>query len=418
LLLCLNYMPRVPKVILLIESSRVSGRALLRGIADFSRHHGPWSFSWEPAGLEKVQPLLETGEADGVILRDVAGAEEIMAYGLPTVVVGHRKTEFPGMVNVVTDSETIGRMGAEHLLSCGFKHFAFCGYEQTPLENTTWSEIRREFFGKRIREAGFEDPPQYVLSTPGKDWSKEWRSLAHWLKALPKPVGVMACNDDCGQRVMEVCKLTGLTVPDWVGLIGADNDEVVCGLTDPPMSSVAINFERAGYEAASALDGLMRQSRVVPSRITALASHVAARRSTDFVAAEELHLTKALRIIRDRARSGVTVDEVAQSSGLSRRTLEKWFRKLLGRSVLDEIRRVRTDQIAQLLVETDLPVAQIAELLGFADAQHIARYFRAGKRTSPLAYRKAYGPPSLVGWCSQSGGSFPQSGVVPNVQES
>ena len=88
------------------------------------------------------------------------------------------------------------------------------------------------------------------MSSPGKEWSKEWRSLAHWLKALPKPVGVMACNDDCGQRVMEVCKLTGLTVPDLVGLIGADNDEVVCGLTDPPMSSIAINFERAGYEAA------------------------------------------------------------------------------------------------------------------------------------------------------------------------
>ena len=146
-------MLRVPKVILLIESSRASGRALLRGMADYSHHHGPWSFSWEPAGLEKVQPLLETGEADGIILRDVAGAEEIMAYGLPTVVVGHRKTEIPGLVNVVTDSEAIGRMGAEHLLGCGFKHFAFCGYVKTPLENTTWAEMRREFFcngsGKR-----------------------------------------------------------------------------------------------------------------------------------------------------------------------------------------------------------------------------------------------------------------------------
>ena len=410
-------MLRVPKVILLIESSRASGRALLRGIADFSRHHGPWSFSWEPAGLEKVQPLLETGEANGIILRDVAGVEEIVAYGLPTVVVGHRQTEFPGVVNVVTDSETIGRMGADHLLSCGFKHFAFCGYERTLLENTTWSEIRKEFFCKRIREAGFENPPQYALSGPGKDWSKEWRLLAHWLKVLPKPVGLMSCNDDCGQRVMEVCKLTGLMVPDQVGLIGADNDEVVCGLTDPPMSSIAINFERAGYEAASALDGLMQQSRIVFPRITAVASHVAARRSTDFVAVEEPHLTKALRLIRDRARSGVTVDEVARSSGLSRRTLEKRFRKLLGRSVLDEIRRVRTDQIAQLLVETDLPVAQIADLLGFADTQHIARYFRAGKHTSPLAYRKAYGPPGQVEWRSQNGDSFPQSGVVPMLQQ-
>lgn len=408
-------MLRVPKVILLVESSRVSGRALLRGIADYSHHHGPWSFSWEPAGLEKVQPLLETGEADGIILRDMAGAEEIMAYGLPTVVVGHQKTEIPGLVNVVTDSETIGRMGAEHLLGCGFKHFAFCGHVKTPMENTTWAEIRREFFCERIREAGFVPPSHYALSTLAKDWSREWRSLARWLAALPKPLGLMACNDDCAQRVMEVCKLSGLKVPDMIGIIGADNDEVVCGLTDPPMSSIVINFERAGYEAAAALDRLMRGNVVVPDRITAVASHVVARRSTDFVAAEDMHLAKALRFIRDRARGGVSVDEVALSAGLSRRALEKRFRKQLGRSVLEETRRVRTDQIARLLVETDLPVAKIADLLGFPDVQHIARYFQSDKHLSPVAYRKIYGRLAASSWRSQNGDSFPRSGVVPLV---
>jgi LacI family transcriptional regulator len=356
---------------------------------------------------------LETGEADGIILRDVAGAEEIMAYGLPTVVVGHQKMEIPGLVNVVTDSETIGRMGAEHLLGCGFKHFAFCGHVKTPMENTTWSEIRREFFCERICEAGFAPPSYYALSTLAKDWSKEWRSLARWLGALPKPLGLMACNDDCAQRVMEVCKLSGLKVPDMIGIIGADNDEVVCGLTDPPLSSIVINFERAGYEAAAALDGLMRGAAAVPDRITAMASHVVARRSTDFVAAEDPHLAKALRFIRDRARGGVSVDDVASSAGLSRRALEKRFRKQLGRSILEETRRVRTDQIARLLVETDLPVAKIADLLGFPDVQHIARYFQADKRLSPVAYRKIYGRPAALPWRSQNGDSFPRSGVVP-----
>jgi len=406
-------MLRLPKVILLIESSRASGRALLRGIADYSHHCGPWSFSWEPGGLEKVQPLLETGDADGIILRDVEEVEAIMAYGLPTVVVGHRKTEIPGLVNVVTDSKGIGRMGAEHLVSCGFKHFAFCGYEKTALENTIWSEIRRKSFCGHIREAGFADPPYYAFSTPLKDWSKEWRSLARWLGTLPKPLGVMACNDDCAQRLMEVCKLAGLTVPDMIGIIGADNDEVICGLTDPPMSSIAINFERAGYEAAAALDGLMRGAPVVPNRITAAPSHVVTRRSTDFVAADEPHLSKALRFIRDHARNGVSVDEVAQSAGLSRRALEKRFRKQLGRSILEEIRRIRTGHIAQLLVETDLPVAKIADLLGFPDTQHIARYFQTDKKISPVAYRRTYGRPVISSWRSQNGDSFPRSGVVP-----
>jgi len=406
-------MLRVPKVILLIESSRASGRALLRGVADYSHHYGPWSFSWEPAGLDKVQPMLETGDADGIILRDVEEVAEILAYGLPTVVIGHRKTEIPGLINVVTDSEAIGRMGAEHLLGCGFKHFAFCGYLKTPLENTTWAEIRREFFGERIRAAGFEDPPHYALSIYAKNWSREWRELAQWLVALPKPLGLMACNDDCAQRVMEVCKLTGLAVPDEVGIVGVDNDEVVCGLTNPPMSSIAINFERAGYEAASALHGLMQGMPVAPDRIMAAASHVVTRRSTDFVAADEPHLAKALRFIRDRARGGISVDQVASSAGLSRRALEKRFRKQLGRSILEEVRRIRTDQIARLLVETDLPVAKIADQLGFPDTQHIARYFQAGKRISPVAYRKIHGRPAAALWRSQNGDSFPRSGVVP-----
>ncbi len=383
-------MSRVPRVILLVESSRGSGRALLRGIANYAHHHGPWSFYWEPGGLEKAWPTLRHIEADGIILRDVKKVDEALASGLPAIVIGHRQSEIPDLVNVVTDSEAIGRMGAEHLLHCGFKHFAFCGYSENPLERTVWSEVRGEFFGARICEAGFLPPPQRALSKTEENWPKERRSLARWLEALPKPVGLMACNDDCGQQVVEACKLAGLTVPDQVGVIGADNDEVVCGLTDPPLSSVAINFERAGYDAARALDKLMRGAREVPLRIIAAAPHIVTRRSTDFVATDDTHLTRALQFVRDRGRVGISVNEVARAAGLSRRALEKRFRALLGRSILEEIRRVRSDHIACLLVETDLPVAGIAEMLGFTDAHHFARYFRAAKQMSPLRYRSTH----------------------------
>jgi LacI family transcriptional regulator len=330
-------------------------------------------------------------EADGIILRDVEKVDEALASGLPGVVIGHRQSEIAGLINVVTDSEAIGRMGAEHLLECGFKQFGFCGYSEDPLERTVWSEIRGKFFGARIRKAGFTSPRRYALSKTAEDWPKERRALADWLEALPKPVGLMACNDDCGQQVVEACKFAGLSVPDEVGVIGADNDEVVCGLTDPPLSSVAINFERAGYEAAAALDTLMRGSRSVASRIIAAAPHIVTRRSTDFVAADEPHLRRALQFVRDHARTGISVDEVARAAGLSRRALEKQFRQALGRSILEEIRRVRTDHMARLLVETDLPVTSIAEMLQFNDAHHFARYFRSGKQITPLRYRKAHG---------------------------
>lgn len=337
--------------------------------------------------MEEAPPTLRALNADGIILRDVEHVDEVLGEGIPAVVVGHRRQEVPGMANVVTDSETIGRMAAEHLLSCGFRHFAFCGYAQTP-----WSERRCESFRQRIEQAGYEVHTHFVppLETEGA-WRKMRASILHWLRPLPKPAGLMGCNDDLAKEVVEACTSSGLRVPEDVAIIGADNDEIVCGICNPPMSSVAINFERAGYEAAQALSTMMRRTKAARSRILVRATHVVARRSTDILAVEDAHLAKALQFIRDHSRSGVSVSDAAQAAGVSRRVLEKRFRKLLNRSALEEIRKVRTDLIARMLIETTLPVAEIADSLGFQDLQHVARYFRAGKGLSPLAYRKRFG---------------------------
>ena len=335
----------------------------------------------------ETAPEVSSVAADGVIMRDTAEVQQVMARGLPVVVVGHRHREVPGAANVITDSEVIGRLGAEHLLHCGVRHFAFCGYT-----DCSWSDIRREAFGARLRQAGFDACALSVgAEITGMPWENQRQTIARWLQTLPRPLGLMACNDDLGYEVLAACKLAGLAVPDEVAVVGADNDEVVCGLADPPLSSVAIHFERAGYEAAEVLAGLMRGGRRDRPRILVRASHVVPRRSTDVLAVEETSLARALRFIRDHARTGVSVSEVARAAGVSRRALEKRFRSGLGRSVLEEIRRVRTDQIARMLIETDLPVAEIATQLGFADVQHVARYFRAAKQISPLAYRKAFG---------------------------
>ncbi|HEY5296655.1 MAG TPA: DNA-binding transcriptional regulator [Verrucomicrobiae bacterium] len=389
---------KIPTIGLLIESSRASGRALLCGIAKCAHHYGPWSFYWEPGGLEKAWPKLKALDVNGIILRDVDKLEEVLDLGVPAVIIGHSKTEVPNMVNVVTDSSAIGKIGAEHLLNCGFKHFAFCGYgnvSSSPLEREsfTWSDLRKESFERRIRKAGFEVNPYTILSAT---WREESRRMAAWLQSLPKPVGLMACNDDCGRQVIEACKLANLSVPDAVGVLGADNDEVVCGLSDPPMSSVAINFERAGYEAALILYRLLRGKRSVPLKITVPATHVVARRSTDFMAVIDPHVSKGLQFIRDHARENIMVLDISRAAGLSRRALEIKFRQEIGCSIHEYVRRVRTDQIVRLLVETDLPVGQIAETLGFSDVQHFARYFRAGKQASPLAYRRAYGKRGLA----------------------
>ena len=323
---------------------------------------------------------------DGIILRDVDKIKEVLDLKIPAVVIGHSQTEVPNLVNVVTDSSAIGQIGAEHLLQCGFKHFAYCGYTGVP-----WSDLRLKFFRQHIRKAGFE-VHIYAGSVPTTNvWHKERHNMAAWLQSMPKPIGLMTCNDDCGQQVIESCKLAHLAVPDSVGVLGADNDEVVCGLSDPPMSSVAINFERAGYEAALVLYRLLRGSRRIPAKIIVRATHVIARHSTDITAASDPHVTKALQFIRDHARENMMVADVAGAVAMSRRALEIKFRREMGCSILKHIRRVRTDQITRLLLETELPVGQIAGSFGFFDIQHFARYFRADKQMSPLAYRRTYG---------------------------
>ena len=313
-------------------------------------------------------------------------SEEVLERHLPTVIVEHRQREVPGQINVITDSETIGRLAADHLLKCGFRRFAYCGYA-----DSSWSEERQVSFTRRIKAAGFDACVHWLPGSETRRLVRGWRrAFENWLKSQPKPLGLMACNDDLGLEVMDACRASGLRVPDEVAVIGADNDEVVCGLSDPPLSSVAICFERAGYESAGVLSRMMRGDKQTPSRIVVRASHVVPRRSTDIIAVEDANLAKALAFIRDHARKDMSVSEVARVAGVSRRALENRFRKLLNRSPLDEIRQTRANQIARLLVETELPVSQIAEATGFEDVRHVARYFRIVRGISPLVYRRTF----------------------------
>ncbi len=380
-------MQKIPRVLLLLESSRSSGRSLLRGIADYAHHHGPWAFYWEPHGLQESWPRIKTLDAQGAILRDVDQVAEVRARKLPAIVVEHSKSEIRGFINVVTDSATVSKLAADHLLQCGLQHFAYCGFP-----DKLWSRARGEhlqrYLAKRGHGVAFYKPP---CGSSAPTWKQERHVMTKWLASLPTPVGVMACNDDRAEHVIEACKIAGLRVPDEVAVVGADNDDLVCELSDPPLSSVALNFERAGYESAHLLDQLMHGRRVRSDKIIVRATHLVARQSTDVLTIRDQHVVKALRFIRAHTAGNAPVTEVARAAGMSRRALEKRFREILGHTILDEIRRIRTDQIARMLVETNQPVAQIAERLNFPSLQHVARYFHKVKQMTPLAYRRLHG---------------------------
>ncbi|MBN1123884.1 MAG: DNA-binding transcriptional regulator [Sedimentisphaerales bacterium] len=379
-------MSTIPKVILLVETSRAFGRELLYGIARYSRSHGPWTFYKETGGLERSISKLKNWGADGIIMRNPKRSEELTAMGLPTILVIHRREDNLPFPRLITDGVATARVAAEHMLDRGFRNFAFCGFDEM-----SWSTERADAFSEYLQKKGFQAFLYRQPKSKSKQtWDQEQPILVQWLKSLPKPVAVFACNDDRALHVTEACKTAGLDIPEEVAVIGVDNDELVCDLADPPITSIALDTEMAGYRAAEMLDRMMQGQTKGLHDILVNPTHVITRRSTDIMAINDPEVAQAIRFIRSSVRHGIRVDDVAEAAALSRRVLEKRFRQILNRSVHEEIRRVRIDQIVTMLLETDLSIAEIAFRLGFPGVEHIARYFRKEKSMSPQEFRKIH----------------------------
>jgi LacI family transcriptional regulator len=347
-------------------------------------------FYMESTGIVKEVPLanLKALGANGIIMRDTRNLEEILSVGLPTIIATAIKGRIPGLPCILTDDAAIGKMAAEHLLHRGFRQFAYCGFGNMP----PWCQRRRDSFSKRVSEVGYKASIYRPPKSPDEySWEKEQDYIGQWLKKLPKPVGLMACNDDRGRHVTEACKITGLHIPEEIAIIGADNDELVCEMSNPPLSSIALNAQKGGYKAAELLDKMMSENSITDKEIVIQPTHIVTRRSSDILAIEDQEVAAAVRFIREHARNPIQVSDVVSAAALSRRGLEKRFRKILGRSMHDEIRRCRIEQIAQMLVQTNLTISQIATTLGYSGIEKISRYFRREKGVGPLAYRKQYG---------------------------
>ncbi len=388
-------MSKIPKVILLIEKSRAYGRGLLHGIVQYSKLHGPWLFYIEPAVFKESSKQLykrvRNLDVDGIIgyTWDVDIFNMVVDLRLPAIM---RDIEKPTSkaIRFVMDQFAVARLAAEYFVGRGFKRFGYCGYDFLK-----WSKQRGEGFGNVAADYGFETC--FYRQPKAKKFyakDKEQTIIAKWLKSLPKPIAIMACNDDRSVDVLAACKIADIKVPEEVAILGVDNDELICDLSHPQLSSVTLSIERAGYEAARVLDKLMKGQKITKSEeiVSILPLHIATRQSTDIIATEDQLVAEAVKFIHDHSRETIQVTDVAEGVALSRRTLEQRFRKALGHSVLEEIKYHRVNQMANMLIGTNLSISQIARLLGYPDASNISRYFKQEKRISPSDYRKKFGP--------------------------
>jgi len=381
------------RVALLIESSRAYGRGLFLGIAKFVREHHEWSVQSEEWKWTDAFPAwLKNWDGDGVIARVETPkmAAFIKQLGVPAVDLRGSVSGFD-LPLIDTDDQKVANLAAEHLIDRGFRHYAFCGFV-----GANYSDKRSRWFEERLAQSGFSShvycPPMRAMEVQTIRYEKQGllfqEDLGRWLVSLPKPIGVMVCNDIRGQQVLNLCRRLNLAVPEELAIIGVDNDEILCELSDPPLSSVVPDTFRIGYDAAVLLERMMAGGKPPAKPILIPPRGIETRRSTEVLALGDRQLAVGLRFIRDHAFDPITVNEAAKAAGMCRRVFERRFAAQMGRSPKAEVLRLRLERVKQLLADTDWNLAQIAERAGFNYGEYLHTVFVQKIGITPGEFRK------------------------------
>lgn len=373
-------------------------REIATGVAQYAREVNDWQLYLE---LEEPlrRPDMRNWRGHGIIANfdDERIAALVTGSGLPAVAIGGGSgyhDPASGIPYIHTDDRGIGAAAAEHLIDRGFNNLGFYGVPATPFHG--WSANRATGFRERVEAAGLT-ASLFTARHDATQWSHLQEELQAWLRGLPRPVGVMACDDVRARHVIEACRALGLDVPRDVALIGVDDDEFVCELTDPPLTSVAHSARRIGHEAARVLDRLMRpdhfqrrgkEPTAVPPRLEIPPTGVAARRSTATIAVGDPLVARAIGMVREQACQGLSIRSVVEATGLSRWVLEDRFKRSVGHSIHEDIVRVKLAEACRLITTTELPLKTIARRAGFRTVSYMTTLFRRRLGQTPAKFRR------------------------------
>lgn len=382
---------RKKQVLLVIESSRAYGRGLIQGITRYVQETNNWVVHFEEQGiLTAVPPWLKEWHGDGIICRTGVSPLGIFLRSLGCPVVELLGDGVHYISEVQSDAHLTSRCAVDHFLERGLRHFAYYSYG-----NSWWGALRGESFADALAAKGFgcdkllTRRERKFVSFPV--WSYEYeKPLIEWLQKLPKPVGIWTAADSVAQRVLQACLKIGLSIPDEVAVLGVDNDQYLCNVMTPPLSSIDPNPMRVGYEAAKLLEIKMRgKGHLPPLPIRLPPLGVVARQSTDLIAIDDAEMIRVARVIRLEALSGLQVSDLVRICDLSKRTLERRFKKCFGRTIDGEITRIRIGYAKKLLTDTLLPISTVGEQSGF-DGNYFIKAFRRVVGLSPREYRRRY----------------------------
>lgn len=376
-------------VALVMSLNKRFDRKVIEGVTRFVRESGQWSVFVEDDPQAKI-PDFHHGHFDGVIadLDDPRIPKRLVGLDIPAVGVGAIREDCPWdleISTVSTNNQRIAELAARHLLERNLPNFAYCGVPGRTID--PWNRQRREAFVKHVADAGCACSVYTGRHSASHSWEQLQEKLASWLKVLPKPLGLMAANDARARHVLEACRRLHLRVPEDVAVIGVDNDELICNLAHPPLTSIVQGTEEIGHRAASLLDGLISRQVRKKSHVLVDPVGVITRESTDLVATEDVVASTALAFIRQHVSEGIQVVDVARAARVSRSTLDARFRRVVGRSVHEEIQRNQLNAAQQLLTTTNLSVEEVAQRAGFSSAQYMNAVFRRMIGRTPGRYR-------------------------------
>jgi LacI family transcriptional regulator len=363
---------------LAVDAVASYGRGVIRGIMTYCRSNPRWMITVEPLWSFGTLPDIREWEVDGLIVQTFSREFEncVLELGTPATNVSNFCQGADNLPTVLPDDAAVGAMGAEYLLSLGFSRLGYCWPG-----NTTYGALRLAAFRDTAAQAGVEVVECNVTE----------KDLGSWLAAIRKPIGIMGCNDDWAHRALNLCGRQGIRVPDDVAILGVDNDELFNTLVTPSLSSIAVPAEEIGFQAAAMLERIL-SGESLDQRVRLLPPlRVVPRESTDVLNVGDPDIVTAIRFIRENAGLPLQVDEVVDAVPLSRRSLERRFRQVLGHSISAEITKAHIERAKLLLNTTDLPMSQIAVSCGLVSSTRLGILFRSATGESPTEYRKRAG---------------------------
>ena len=376
------------RVAMFFDTSRAFARGFIHGVGRYNRERQQWSIYYCTQDADGLPPAwLKDWKGYGILARiqNRRMAEAILRVGVPVVDLWG---EIDGLEvsRIDPDDAAVARLAVEHLLDRGFRNFGFFGPPRGYLPTT---DARADHFQRLVREAGFQCSALYALAgLSARSWEKDLARTLQWLRGLRKPAGVLACNDDRGLQLLDACRRAGILVPDEVAVIGVANDDCLCSLAVPPLTSIDLNPQRIGYEAARLLDQVMASKHRRPRHELVEPRGIVVRMSSDVLAVEDAAVAQAVRFIREHACDDIRLSDVLQQVHASRKVLEPRFRQALGRTVHQEIQRVRIERVKELLALSSAPLKQIAVRAGFRYPEYMMQVFRRITGQTPTEYRR------------------------------